>query len=635
MVSNGRLKNKLHQPVSINATIDYCPLVAQILLGGCAMNLRLNTRSLVFALFSCLTYCNGIALGQMMPTGVVTDLAIQGPGWFVIKEPTTGEFFATRNGWFQIDSEGYLVSCLGLRVQGYTNAALSLIGDLKLESPSSEFSIKSFDIASDGKFTLLLTDNSTPLAGQVLLQNFSAPSRLKREGHNLYSWSEVAGPLAQPGLPGTNGLGSLLSGWLEITPEPVRLSLFPSAATSGALTEGVLTPSPVQTDFGIRGSGFFLVRDPDSSERYATRAGLFLLDADNYLITYDRLRVQGYTNLDLSQIGDIKIDSTQKPAISTGTSVNGFTLGPDGKLTVTLDDWTSYTRAQVLLANFTHPELLVATNHGLYAGVDLAEPHFITTTGLRQVALELINVPQDLLELRRSLSFFHQGINVSDAIATHVALNGPGFFLLRNAVDNSFCVTRAGDFAFDQSGFLVNSSQLRVQGYNTTNLDTIGDLQVDLTGSPPTLLEVSIDSDGKLRQLQPGGIELVRGQILLQDFREFFLLRKKDATLYTNLQAAVPLPQPLPPQTAGLGDVIAGRLEVLDPMPELVPPSRDGVRLQITGEPLQQWTIQATADLSHWDVIGTITNGRDEVEFTDTSSSNYSHRFYRVVVSAP
>jgi len=601
------------------------------------MNSRSALRLLTWALVSLLTWCNGIGLAQMVQTDILTDLAIQGPGWFVLRDPFTGEMFATRSGGFQIDWEGCLVSDLGMRLQGYADAALSVMGDLRVEKPAStpEFSIKSFEFAPDGRFSVILGDDSSWLAGQVLLQNFSAPYQLAREGHNLYSWSEATGPLAQPGQPATNGLGSVLSGWLEVTPEPVRLSLLPNAATTGMLTEGVLTLTGMPIDIGIHGSGFFLVRDPNTSERYATRAGLFLIDADNYLITYDRLRVQGYYDTNLSQIGDIQIGVKGMPAAASSIRVMNFACLSNGKLLVTSNDGTTYPCGQILLATFAHPELLAATNHGLYAGVDLAQPQLSVSPGLRQGRLELINVPADLLDLRRSLSFFCQGALANDPIATHLALNGPGFFLLRDAVDNSSYATRAGAFKFDENGYLVNSANLRVQGYNTTNLDVIGDLKIDLIGDPPTSPDFYINSEGKLHVVLPGGTDLVRGQILLQDFRESFVLRKKDATLLTNLQAAVPLPQPQPPGTSGLGDVMAGRLEEPYAMPELIPPSRDGLRLRITGEPNRQWTIQTTADLQQWDTLGILTNGLDEVEFTDTNSSHYPHRFYRVLVTSP
>src|SRR5208283_540597 len=97
-------------------------------------------------------------------------------------------------------------------------------------------------------------DGTSFVRGQVLLQTFRAPQLLIREAHNLYDLRVAPGPLDTPSAPGTRGLGVLLSGWLDVTPEPVRLSLLPSADQTGALAEGALTPTWISTDLGIRGA---------------------------------------------------------------------------------------------------------------------------------------------------------------------------------------------------------------------------------------------------------------------------------------------------------------------------------------------------------------------------------------------
>lgn len=59
--------------------------------------------------------------GNLSNTGVSTDLALSGDGFFVVRgtvEGLTGSFF-TRAGQFVIDKDGYLVNPSGLRVQGY------------------------------------------------------------------------------------------------------------------------------------------------------------------------------------------------------------------------------------------------------------------------------------------------------------------------------------------------------------------------------------------------------------------------------------------------------------------------------------------------------------------------------------
>ena len=63
----------------------------------------------------------------------------------------------------------------------------------------------------------MLSDNTEFVRGQVLLQNYSNPGALIKEGANLYSATVAAGALSQPTPPQTNGLGGIQSGALEMS----------------------------------------------------------------------------------------------------------------------------------------------------------------------------------------------------------------------------------------------------------------------------------------------------------------------------------------------------------------------------------------------------------------------------------
>jgi flagellar hook protein FlgE len=175
-----------------------------------------------------------------------SDLAIDGAGWFILRDPSTGQIYVTRSGDFHTDYNGFVVSSIGQRVQGYNDPTLSTLGDVQIDrtgaptSANSRASVQGFQFTSDGKLIVSLDDGTVFVRGQVLLQNFRAPELLPREAHNLYALTTEAGPLPQPVAPGSAGLGDLLIGWLDATPEPVRLSLLPSASRTGPLTEGIL-----------------------------------------------------------------------------------------------------------------------------------------------------------------------------------------------------------------------------------------------------------------------------------------------------------------------------------------------------------------------------------------------------------
>jgi flagellar hook protein FlgE len=82
--------------------------------------------------------------GSLQNTGVPTDLALQGSGFFEVAGTTadgrTGTYL-TRAGQFTVDSTGYLVNQNGLRVQGYgadaSGTLSSAVGDLQVGNASA------------------------------------------------------------------------------------------------------------------------------------------------------------------------------------------------------------------------------------------------------------------------------------------------------------------------------------------------------------------------------------------------------------------------------------------------------------------------------------------------------------------
>jgi len=63
--------------------------------------------------------------GSISTTGIPSDLAISGNGFFVVRNEATGEVFATRAGDFRIDDRGALMTNGGLNVQGLVDGSIS------------------------------------------------------------------------------------------------------------------------------------------------------------------------------------------------------------------------------------------------------------------------------------------------------------------------------------------------------------------------------------------------------------------------------------------------------------------------------------------------------------------------------
>jgi flagellar hook protein FlgE len=159
--------------------------------------------------------------GSITNTGVQTNMAVNGNGFFLVTDPTTGQQYATRDGSFTVNSSGYLVTSSGMMVQGYTDSTGTTIGNIQVSNanaPGGDTSaVQSYTFSSNGQLNIQLADGKQYVGGQVLLQNFTSPSQLASVGDNLYTGMSLAGPLAAPVAPGSNGLGSLVTGSLEMS----------------------------------------------------------------------------------------------------------------------------------------------------------------------------------------------------------------------------------------------------------------------------------------------------------------------------------------------------------------------------------------------------------------------------------
>jgi flagellar hook protein FlgE len=164
---------------------------------------------------------NQFTQGSITSTGVSSNLAIDGNGFFVVKDPSSGEEYVTRDGDFSVDANGYLVTSTGMRVQGYVGSGTTTMGDIQISNataPGGDTSaVQSYTISSGGVVNITLADGTEFQGGTVLLQNFNAPTQLLSVGNNLYTGMTDAGSTGAPGAPSTNGLGPLTSGALEMS----------------------------------------------------------------------------------------------------------------------------------------------------------------------------------------------------------------------------------------------------------------------------------------------------------------------------------------------------------------------------------------------------------------------------------
>jgi flagellar hook protein FlgE len=164
---------------------------------------------------------NQFTQGSISATNVPSNLAINGTGFFVVKDPVSGAEYATRDGDFAVNSSGDLVTSNGMLVQGYSDSGLTTMGNIQISNanaPGGDTSpVSSYTFSNTGTLNITLADGTSFTGGQVLLQNFTDPNQLVSAGNNLFSNLANAGPLAAPVAPSQTGPGLLSPGSLEMS----------------------------------------------------------------------------------------------------------------------------------------------------------------------------------------------------------------------------------------------------------------------------------------------------------------------------------------------------------------------------------------------------------------------------------
>jgi flagellar basal-body rod protein FlgG len=139
-------------------------------------------------------------MGSLVNTKNELDMAIEGPGFLRILLPN-GEFRYTRDGSIRLNSAGQMVTSDGF----YLQPPISL--------PQDTLTVT---IGTDGTVSVVTAGapNTTTVVGTINLTRFVNPAGLLAEGRNLFRETTASGPPIT-GIPGQDGLGTLLQGFQE------------------------------------------------------------------------------------------------------------------------------------------------------------------------------------------------------------------------------------------------------------------------------------------------------------------------------------------------------------------------------------------------------------------------------------
>ncbi len=269
--------------------------------------------------------------GGFESSSSVTDLAIDGKGFFMVKDPGDNSKFYSRAGQFVVDRDGYLANNKGLRLQGF-----SVDTSNNLTANVSDISISTTPVSPNdtGEIALVMNLNSnstTPAAFSTATptttSNFSTGVTVfdslgnshlvtiyfRKSASNSWSWyglingSEVTGPSSGVNVQAATGTLTFNS--------------------AGALTSAATTTS----DFDFLG---------------ATQSQAITFDFGSIVSTGNGL--DGAT-----QFGsDSAVSNITQDGYASG-SLKSIEISPDGTITGNYTNGTNQTIAQVVLATFS------------------------------------------------------------------------------------------------------------------------------------------------------------------------------------------------------------------------------------------------------------------------------------------
>ena len=137
--------------------------------------------------------------GTLAPTGSDLDVAIRGEGFFKIQLPD-GTFAYTRDGSFQMDAQGRIVTAQG----NVVNPGITI--------PQNSTGLT---INSQGQVSVTQQGQTAPVVvGQLTLTRFINKAGLLSIGDNLFQETPASGT-PQDGVPSTDGAGDIQQGNLE------------------------------------------------------------------------------------------------------------------------------------------------------------------------------------------------------------------------------------------------------------------------------------------------------------------------------------------------------------------------------------------------------------------------------------
>ena len=480
--------------------------------------------------------------GAVNQTGKITDMAIAGEGYFIVKEYTNkgainnneaesgavpgiaepdkakkttpaGIQYATRAGDFRLDSNGYLVNNSGMRVQGYSDLILepTSVGDIKFDRGDFMSSVEV--IKADDNFKLLTTGKNHGLkTGNIVVlksdSELTAPT--------LVDGSQVPGTLLQAGTP-----------YYVHAISDNQLAFYDSLtnATNNDLDKALLINPPKE---GVRVVKKLASYESSSVSQINNENTIFTKAAHGFK---DGDKVEFYVGNSTKATAAQTVDS--KTGIGDYTATPFEVDGTQGALEtgdiIYFSNGAKFTLSAPAAANATQLQ-------GRLEGGNVMVGEGATISSAASLTID------------------------TDGVKTTVSANVDGD--KSGSFTRSFFISLRGE-----KSFTLHSSQedasLRVRPIKFESL-SIKDAVVTKVASSTTaeIQNISVDGAGRVNIMLTDGTQYSRGQVLLKKFTNEQALSKQGSNLYSNLQNAGGNKEWGVAGSDGYGRVEAGALEL-------------------------------------------------------------------------
>jgi flagellar basal body rod protein FlgG len=233
------------------------------------------------------------------------------------------------------------------------------------------------------------------------------------------------------------------------------------------------------------------------------------IDMDCWLVTaLEGYRVQGWRGPSFTESGDLRIDLSNRPTTSDPASRLGHTaITRDGQLRIRLSDGTDYVHAQIALIAPPAPQHLRHDAQGLYT-VDAPDLMDLATKALPRTSILMAEgfldprylTPELRAWIRRSISLNQRPLSLT-GVLSHLAISGPGYFILRDAKSNQTYFTRSGYFQWSGDGYLEGIHGWRVQGWDINDDSPRSvDVRTSTHQRPSPTQTIRINWDGQVTE---------------------------------------------------------------------------------------------------------------------------------------